>query len=122
MSSASNSPSDIASIEDKAAADFVPRIAAELKLPMAGVASAARLLAEGATVPFIARYRKEATGSLDEVALAAIRDRMSQLAELEDRRAAILKSLDERNLLSPELRQAVVTAQTMAALEDVFAP
>src|SRR5690349_6562580 len=101
---------------------FVARIAAELKLPASGVASTARLLAEGATVPFIARYRKEATGSLDEVAIAAIRDRMSQLADLEGRRAAILKSLEERNLLTPELRRGLEAAQTMTGLEDLFAP
>ncbi len=101
---------------------FIPRIADELKLPLPGVTSTARLLAEGATVPFIARYRKEATGSLDEVAITAIRDRMAQLAELEDRRAAILKSLEERELLTPGLRQALEAAHTMAVLEDLFAP
>jgi uncharacterized protein len=101
---------------------FASRIAAELNLPTPGVASTARLLALGATVPFIARYRKEATGSLDEVAITAIRDRMAQLAELEERRAAILKSLDERKLLTPDLRQALEAAQTMAVLEDLFAP
>ena len=104
------------------AAEFVSRISAELNLPAQRVASTARLLAEGATVPFIARYRKEATGSLDEVAITAIRDRMSQLADLESRRTAILKSLDERKLLSPELRASVEAARTMAALEDAFAP
>ncbi len=118
MSSSSIGASDAV----QTAAGFVSRIAAELKLPTAGVASTARLLAEGATVPFIARYRKEATGSLDEVAITAVRDRMSQLAELEGRRAAVLKSLDERKLLTPELRQALESAQTMAVLEDLFAP
>ncbi len=104
------------------AAAFIPKIAAELALPPQRVAATARLLAEGATVPFIARYRKEATGSLDEVAITSIRDRMTQLADLEARRAAILKSLDERKLLTPELQQAVAAADSMTAREDVFAP
>ena len=98
------------------------RVAAELNLPAASVASTARLLAGGATVPFIARYRKEATGSLDEVAIASIRDRLVQYAELEARRAAILKSLEERKLLTPELAQKIAAAGTMVALEDLFAP
>src|SRR3954462_6773288 len=100
------------------AATFIPKIATELKLPPGSVAATARLLSEGATVPFIARYRKEVTGSLDEVAITAIRDRMAQIVDLENRRAAILKSLDERKLLSAELRQNVESAQTMTALED----
>jgi uncharacterized protein len=104
------------------ASSFIPRISAELNLPATRVAATARLLAEGATVPFIARYRKEVTGSMDEVAITAIRDRMGQLAELENRRAAILKSLEERNLLSPSLRKDVEAAQAMTVLEDVFAP
>ncbi len=104
------------------AATFIPKISTELKLPVPSVAATARLLAEGATVPFIARYRKEVTGSLDEVAITSIRDRMTQLADLETRRGAILKSLDERKLLSVELRKAVNGAETMTALEDIFAP
>ena len=69
------------------AAVFMHKIAAELKLSLSSVSATTRLLAEGATVPFIARYRKEVTGSLDEVAITGIRDRMSQLVELEARRA-----------------------------------
>jgi uncharacterized protein len=101
---------------------FIARVASELNLPPRNVAAAARLLAEGGTVPFIARYRKEATGSLDEVAITSIRDRLGQLAELESRRSSILKSLEERNLLTPELKDKVNATQTMTALEDVFAP
>lgn len=104
------------------ASPFVAKVAAELKLPLAGVAAVARMLGEGATVPFIARYRKEATGSLDEVAIAAIRDRATQLVELEGRRGAILKSLAERNLLTPELRRKVQEAESLTTLEDLFAP
>ncbi len=97
-------------------------VAAELSVQPRQVAAAAALLGEGATVPFIARYRKEATGSLDEVAIARVRDRLAQLAELDERRAAILASLEERELLTDELRRAVDGAETMTALEDVYAP
>ena len=100
----------------------VEKIAGELSLRAAQVRSTAALLKEGATVPFIARYRKEMTGSLDEVAITAIRDRMAQLAELDQRRAAIVKSLSERNLLTPELQEKITAAETMATLEDVYLP
>jgi uncharacterized protein len=103
-------------------APFVAKVAEELKLPISSVAAVARMLGEGATVPFIARYRKEATGSLDEVAIAAIRDRASQLVETESRRSAILKSLEERNLLNSQLRLKIQAADSLTALEDLFAP
>ena len=80
------------------------------------------LLDEDGTVPFIARYRKEHTGSLDEVAITTIRDRISQLKELDKRRAAILKSLDERELLTDELKEQVLAADTLAQIEDVYLP
>jgi uncharacterized protein len=105
-----------------AASQHLETIARETGLNARSVAATAKLLAEGATVPFISRYRKEQTGSLDEVQIATIRDRMVQLAELDSRRSAILKSLEERSLLSPELKKKVDAAATMAALEDVFAP
>ncbi len=101
---------------------YVGKIAGELKVAPAQVAATAGLLAEGATVPFIARYRKEATGSLDEVAITSIRDRMAQLAELDDRRAAILQSLQERELLTAELSSAIAAAETITTLEDIYAP
>jgi uncharacterized protein len=97
-------------------------IARESGISFSSVTSTAKLLAEGATVPFISRYRKEQTGSLDEVQITTIRDRMLQLAELDTRRSAILKSLEERNLLTPELKKKVEAANTLATLEDVFAP
>ncbi|MEI6083931.1 MAG: Tex family protein [Verrucomicrobiota bacterium] len=103
-------------------AGFVTQIAGELKLTLHSVVATAQLLAEGATVPFIARYRKEVTGSLDEVAITNIRDRLAQLVELESRRAAISKSLAERQLLTPALQQKIAGAGTLPALEDVFAP
>lgn len=97
-------------------------IARETGIRPASVAATAKLLAEGATIPFISRYRKEATGMLDEVQIQAIRDRMLQLAELDSRRATILKSLDERQLLSAELKAKINAALTLTTLEDLFAP
>ena len=98
------------------------KIAGELKVQPRQVTATAKLFAEGATVPFIARYRKEATGSLDEVAITSIRERLLSLAELDQRREAILKSLTERNLLTDELKSAIAKAETLTALEDVFQP
>ncbi|MFT4302827.1 MAG: Tex family protein [Desulfovibrio sp.] len=101
---------------------FFEQIAKELSIAPGQAKAVAELLDEGATIPFIARYRKEAHGSLDEVAVAAVRDRLTQLRELETRRQAILASLTERELLTDELRNSVMTADTMTALEDVYLP
>ena len=98
------------------------KIAQELNITDRQVTDTAAMIAEGATVPFIARYRKEVTGSLDEVAVTAIRDRLQQLEELETRRTAILKSLTERNLLTPELEEKIAAAETMSVLEDIYLP
>lgn len=98
------------------------KIAQELHITDRQVTDTAMMIAEGATVPFIARYRKEVTGSLDEVAITAIRDRLQQLEELESRRTAILKSLTERNLLTPELDEKICSAETMSVLEDIYLP
>ncbi len=98
------------------------RIAAELHLPAPRVEATLALLQENATVPFIARYRKEATGGMDEVVIASIRDRHEQLQELEKRRGAIVHSLTERALLTPELEASIHGAETLAALEDVYLP
>lgn len=102
--------------------NHLSRISQELSAGIHQVAAVAQLLSEGATVPFIARYRKEATGSLDEVAITAIRDRLSQLEELDKRRESILHSLEERQLLTDELKDALVAAETMAVLEDLYLP
>ena len=102
--------------------EHVVKIAQELKLAPVQVKTVAGLFAEGATIPFVARYRKEATGSLDEVALTGIRDRLDQLAELDKRREAILKSLGERNLLTDELKAQVMAADAMPVLEDIYLP
>jgi len=101
---------------------YCTTIAAELGVAQNQVQAVEALLAEGATVPFIARYRKEMTGSLDEVAITTVRDRLVHMAELDKRREAILKSLEERGLLTDELKAAVAGAQTMSALEDIYLP
>jgi len=98
------------------------RLARELSLRPPQVAAAAELFDGGATVPFIARYRKEATGSLDEVALTAIRDGLARLEELDKRRAAILQSLEERGLLTDALKGKIEAAGTLAVLEDLYLP
>jgi len=100
----------------------IPKIAHELHLTPKQVQATADLLNEGATVPFVARYRKEATGSLDEVAITMVRDRLHQLAELDKRRDSILKSLEERAQLTDELKQKILAAETMVALEDIYLP
>jgi uncharacterized protein len=107
---------------DSLLANHLDLIARETGINARSVAATAKLIGEGATVPFISRYRKEATGSLDEVQVATIRDRMLQLAELASRRGAILKSLEERSLLSAELGAKIAGAATLTALEDLFAP
>ena len=98
------------------------KIAEELSLTEKQVSTTVSLLDEGATVPFISRYRKEMTGSLDEVQVATIRDRAEQLRELDKRRDAILKSLTEMGKLSKELEQQLKDAETMTALEDLYLP
>ncbi|MDE1169744.1 MAG: Tex family protein [Verrucomicrobium sp.] len=101
---------------------YIQTIAQELKIQPRQVTATAKLFAEGATVPFIARYRKEATGSLDEVAVTAIRERLLSLAEIDQRRESILKSLTERNLLTDALKAAVGAADTLTKLEDIYQP
>lgn len=98
------------------------QITQELGLKPRQVVATAVLLEDGATVPFIARYRKEATGELDEVQITSIRDRMEQLQELDSRRDSILASLKERNLLTPELQQKLDAATTVSGLEDIYLP
>ena len=95
-------------------------IARETGISLSSVTTTAKLLAEGATVPFLSRYRKEQTGSLDEVQITTIRDRMLQLAELDSRRSTVLKSLEERSLLTPELKKKLEAALTLAAVEDIY--
>jgi len=100
----------------------VERIAGELKIRPIQVGATAKLLADGATIPFISRYRKEATGELDEVQVQNIKDRLEQLVALDDRRASIVKSLEERKLMTDVLRAKIEKAETLNSLEDIFAP
>ncbi|MFC5283132.1 Tex family protein [Pedobacter alpinus] len=97
-------------------------IAQELNVGSKQVEATLNLLDEGATVPFISRYRKEMTGSLDEVQVAAVRDRVQQLRDLDKRKEAILKSIEEQGKLTDELKKLVLAAQTMALLEDIYLP
>jgi len=101
---------------------LIDTIAASLQLETRRVSGAVTLLEEGCTIPFIARYRKEATGSLDEVQLAAIRDELQNRREIGRRREAILASLAKTGHLSPELQDALEKAQNLASLEDIYLP
>ncbi len=98
------------------------QIAAELKVRPAQVAAAVELLDGGATVPFIARYRKEATEGLDDIQLRELEARLAYLRELEDRREAVLRSIAEQGKLTPELQAAIAAAPTKQELEDLYAP
>ncbi|MCZ6680670.1 MAG: Tex family protein [Candidatus Poribacteria bacterium] len=102
--------------------DHIAQIAAELTLRKHQVKATRQMLEDGATVPFIARYRKEATGGLDEVAIIVIRDRLAQLQDLDKRRESILISLTEGNHITAKLEAKVLAAETMAVLEDIYLP
>jgi uncharacterized protein len=101
---------------------WIEQIAKEFSLQQKHVKAVAELLAEGATIPFLARYRKELTGSMDEVVLANVRDRLEQLHELDKRRESVISSIEKQGKLTPELMQAVVTASSLAELEDIYLP
>ncbi|MBE0548334.1 MAG: RNA-binding transcriptional accessory protein [Rubrivivax sp.] len=102
--------------------NIVLQIAAELKVRPAQVATTVELLDAGATVPFIARYRKEATEGLDDIQLRELETRLAYLRELEDRRAAVLKTIEEQGKLTPALRAAIESAPTKQELEDLYLP
>ncbi len=97
-------------------------IAEELAVPTQKVAAAVGLLDEGATVPFIARYRKEVTGGLDDTQLRHLEDRLHYLRELEERRQAVLKSINEQDKMTPELERDILAADTKTRLEDLYLP
>ena len=101
---------------------ILQQIASELKVKLGQVSAAVELLDGGATVPFIARYRKEVTGELDDIQLRELEARLAYLRELEERRAAVLKSIEDQDKLTPELRAAVEAAATKQDLEDVYLP
>ena len=98
------------------------RIAAELGVGVAQVEATVALLTEGATVPFIARYRKEKTGGLDDTQLRKLSERLDYLRDLEARRTTILKSIEEQGKLTPELSRQIMDAETKVTLEDIYAP
>jgi len=98
------------------------KVSDNLKIDTKQVVATARLLDEGVTIPYIARYRKEATGSLDEVAIGQIRDEVERLRELEKRRESILKSIEGQGKLTEELKEKILDAETMSNLEDLYLP
>ena len=101
---------------------YASRIAQTLNIPLRRVEATLELLETGATIPFIARYRKEATGSLDEVQIAGISDTWKKMLELDKRRDVILQSIEEQGKLTPELRTAIEAAGAMTELEDLYLP
>ena len=98
------------------------RLAAEVSARPQQIAAAVELLDEGATVPFIARYRKEATGGLDDIQLRLLEERLRYLRELEDRRTAILESIDSQGKLGEELKARIEAAADKTTLEDLYLP
>lgn len=102
--------------------NYAPRIAPLLNISARRVEAVIELLETGATIPFIARYRKEATGELDEVQIADIQDAWKKMVELDKRREVILQSIEEQGKLTPELRKAIEAAATMTELEDLYLP
>src|SRR3954470_17228349 len=102
--------------------DPVPILAAELNLPRASVSAVVQLLAESATVPFIARYRKEATGGLHEVQIRNIEERRTYLGEMNTRRNSIVNEIRSQGKLTPELEKQLANPATKAELEDLYLP
>ncbi|MFT4243186.1 MAG: Tex family protein [Acidovorax sp.] len=101
---------------------IIRQLAAEIRVSTQQVSAAVELLDGGATVPFIARYRKEVTGGLDDIQLRELEARLSYLRELEDRRVAVLKAIDEQGKLTDQLRAAIAAAPTKQELEDIYLP
>ena len=101
---------------------IIPQIASDLGIRAEQVSATVQLLDEGATVPFIARYRKEVTMGLDDTQLRDLDERLRYLRELEERRASILKSIEEQGKLTPELSAAIEAAMTKQVLEDLYLP
>ncbi|MFN8844124.1 MAG: Tex-like N-terminal domain-containing protein, partial [Chryseotalea sp.] len=101
---------------------WTAQIAREFSLVQKNVDALAALLEEGATIPFISRYRKEMTGSMDEVMIANVRDRLEQLRELDKRKEAVISSIEKQGKLTPELLSAIAKAETLAEVEDLYLP
>jgi len=102
--------------------DLIKRLAQELSLGEKQVEAAVKLIDEGNTIPFIARYRKEATGSMEDTALRELDDRLKYLRNLEKRKEEVLSAIEEQGKLTPELAGAVAAAQTLAVVEDLYRP
>src|SRR5882757_2743822 len=102
--------------------DPVPALAAELNLPRASVSAVVKLLAEGSTVPFIARYRKEATAGLDEVQIRTIEERRTYLLELDERRRTVLAEIGKQGKLTDALARKILACQSKSDLEDLYLP
>ena len=101
---------------------IIAQLAQELGAAQSQIKAAVDLLDEGATVPFIARYRKEATGGLDDAVLRDLQERLVYLRELEDRRSSILESIESQGKLTPELKAAIEKAENKQTLEDLYLP
>jgi uncharacterized protein len=102
--------------------DIAKRIAADLQLELRNAAAAIELFDEGNTLPFIARYRKEVTGNLDDEQLRQIRELLMRLRALDERRATILKAIAEQNKLTPDLEMKIQAVVTRTELEDLYGP
>lgn len=97
-------------------------IAKKLQLHEWQVENTIRLMDAGATIPFISRYRKEMTGSLDEVAISNIRNEFGRLSEMDSRRETVIRTIEEQGKMTPELLQKIEEASTMAEIEDIYLP
>jgi protein Tex len=117
-----DTPTETKTVTQPSAAELIARIAAELEITIPSVAAVVRLMDEGGTVPFIARYRKEATGGLDEVQIRTIGERHEYLKELETRRVAVIAEIDKQGKLTPELLAKLTAAATKTELEDLYLP
>ena len=102
--------------------DLIKQLAQELSLRESQVAAAVKLIDEGNTIPFIARYRKEATGSLDDTQLRDLFDRLAYLRSLEKRKEEVRSAIETAGALTPELEKALETASTLAQVEDIYRP
>ena len=103
-------------------AEILSRMQTEVGASARQISAVEKLLSEGATVPFIARYRKEAHGNLDEVQIGKIKERLEYYSELDDRKKTILKSIDEQGKLTPELEKKIAECYQKTALEDIYQP
>ena len=115
-------PCSVPDLPTPAPFDPTPRVAQELSLPLPGVRAVAKLLAEGASVPFIARYRKEQTVGLDEVQIRAVEEKRAYYTEVHERRTAILAEIEKQGKLTPALRAQIEGCWVKATLEDLYLP